>query len=314
MVQKIIVAEGIGAKGIQANDLTDLLKEKADKVKESVWTFPKSARGKARIEVNIVYPMAEFAKALETEGAYVIYELHSRYGQGPAFGDPPSAAGIGGSSVNPWGVHFRMGYDAIDVPCRGDLLMYSVHPTEYDLLSVAPDAFLPQGLKDAAAKAKAIEERRKAGKLTKTELNNPCDLEGAWRSLDACDPALAGKRSFLGEQPLKGRHYYAKTKEDYYTVVKVGSADLDKSPLKCAVLFMACCWSRQLYLGPLDRRRKAAKSKCKLYLLEDTVAASSGRNFVQAVFSGIDPTSATGGRSMVRILNGYEESGRIRIY
>jgi hypothetical protein len=314
MVQKIIVAEGIGARGIQADDLNNFLKKKALEVKESVWTYPKGARSKARFEVHIVYTLAEFTQALDTEGAYVVYELHSRYGQGPAFENPSAPASGSGSSTNPWGLHFRMGYDAINVPCENEILYYSVHPQEYDLLSTPTNAFLPQVLKDAATKAKEIEARRKAGKLTKAELDNPCDVEGAWRSLDKCAPDLAGKKSSRGEWPLKGRHYFAKTATDYYTAVKVGSADLEKSSLKCKVLFMSCCWSHQLYLAALDRRRKAVKSNCEFYLLDETVMASSGKNFVSAVFSGVDPTSAAGKKRMVRMLNSDKESGRVRAY
>src|SRR5262245_39468476 len=133
-VQKIIVAFGIEIRNhAEAAAMPPWLNEIADeKVRDKVWTYPKGAGTKARFEVDLVYTMDEFAKALDTEGAVVIYSGHSRDGQGPAFGPSipsswdPAKDGTyvpdkKSCPVNPWGVHFRMGYDATDIECVGDL-------------------------------------------------------------------------------------------------------------------------------------------------------------------------------------------------
>src|SRR5207245_5319329 len=112
MVQKIIVAAGIEIRDFQGSTLVAFLNANADPGKASVWTHPKGSGSKATREVRVVFTMAEFAAALDVEDAIVIYEGHSRYGQGPAFGpaSTPHVPDKKAFPINPWGVHFRMGY------------------------------------------------------------------------------------------------------------------------------------------------------------------------------------------------------------
>ena len=319
MAQKIIVASGIEIRDFQGSALPTFLNANADAGKGSVWTFPKGAGAKADFEVTVVFTMAEFKSALEADGAWVIYEGHSRYGQGPAFGDPNvgHVPDVKKYPANPWGIHFRMGYDATDTECVGDLLEHSVKPAEYDLPASPPKAFLPNALKSAAKRAQEVEDRRKKKKLTKIEVKAPCSIRGAWRSLDVCDATLADTETSRKERPLKGRHYYAfkpGPPKEYLTAVQVGSADLDKSPLKCAVLFMASCSSQVHFLEPLANRRKAVKSKCKFYMTAQVCSAFHARTFLQQVFKKHDPVSKRGSKVILKALNGERDSGSVGIY
>jgi hypothetical protein len=329
-VQKIVVAAGLEIRDFQGSKLLEFLNANADAGKGSMWTYPKGAGAKATHEVYVVYTMTEFANALEADNAYVIYEGHSRYGQGPAFGParpsslrpdehwvPDKAA----FPVNPWGVHFRMGYDATDTECIDDLVEHSVTPTEYDLVTASAKAFLPTALETAATRAKAVEKTIKAGKLKRTKL---CPVRGAWRSFDTCDPALAATTTARGDQPLKGRHYYAqkvrkkrkpkKPEDEFLTSVQVGSTDLDKSSLKCKVLFMASCSSHVHFFKPLKKRRKAVKSACKFYMTGMICSAFHGRNFIEQIFKGHDPTTNKGSKAILKALNGVANSGIVGIY
>lgn len=220
--------------------------------------------------------------------------------------------------INPWGVHFRMGYDATDTECVGDLLEHSVLPAEYDLTNAPKGAFLPDALDSAAASAKAIETARKKGRLTKAQLKSQCSIAGSWRLLDTCEKALAATKTARGDEPLKGRHYYArivsKPKDEFMTAVRVGSADLDKSTLACKVLFMASCSSHEHFFEPLDKRRKAVRSACKIYMTAHVCSTFNGRNFLKQVFKGLDPTAKKDIPKILKALNGDSDSGVIGIY
>lgn len=316
MAQKIIVALSIEIRDAQGKSLIDFLNKTADAGKGSVWTYPKGAGAKATFEVEVVFTMAEFAKALDTEGAYVVYNGHSRYGQGPAFGPPktPHVPDAKTFPVNPWGVHFRMGFDATDTECIGDLFEHSVTPTEFDLVTAPAKAFLPTALETAATNAKDADKTAKRAKTTPSKL---CPVPGAWRSLDICDGTLAARKTARGDQPLKGRHYYRhnlKPTNEYLTAVQVGSADLDKSSLKCKVLFMGSCSSRVHFFKALDRRRTAVKSACLFYLTGEVCSAAHGKNFVEQVFKGVDPTGKKGRLAMVKALNGFSDAGLVGFY
>lgn len=324
MVQKIIVAAGIEIRDFQGNTLLAYLNANADVSKASVWTYPKGAGAKATHQVEVVYTMAELATALDTQDAYVIYEGHSRYGQGPAFGpaNTPHVPDKKTFPTNPWGVHFRMGFDATDTECVGDLLEHSVNPAEYDLTAPPSKAFLPSVLEKAAIPAQTIAASQKAGKLSKTQKANPCSIRGAWRELNVCDAVLAASKTARGDEPLKGRHYYAKKvgvrkkipKDEYFTAVKVGSIDLDKSALKCTVLFMASCSSHVHFFKPLAKRRTAAKSACKFYMTGEVCSATHGKNFIEQVFKGHDPISKKGSKTILKALNGADDSGNVGFF
>lgn len=323
MSQLIVIAQGVEIRDAgQGTILQKFLADNCDLQGKphpdpNTWLFPKGAgAAKAGHEIRVVYDKADFAKALDTADAWVVYEGHSRYGQGPAFGPTgvPHVPDVAAFPVNPWGVHFRMGYDATDTECLGDLLEHSVSPLEYDLPAADPKAFLPEELRNAAKQAQA---QAKAITTKKIKAAAVCGLTGAWRSMDACQPKVAGTATARKETPLKGRHFYRqKTKPDeFLTAVRVGSADLDASSLKCRVLFMASCSSQVHFLDALDRRRKAAKSACALLLTGQVCATSHATTFLkQVLLKKRDPTKAKSLRRIVRALNGEAKSGLVGIF
>jgi hypothetical protein len=321
MAQKIVIAEGIEIRdSLQGATLLKFLNDKCDPKKGavSVWTYPKGASAKGIThEVEVVYTKAEFAKALDTADTFVVYEGHSRYGQGPAFGPAgtPEVPDAKKFPVNPWGVHFRMGYDATDTECIDDLVHHSVTPTEYDLTTSGATAFLPAALTTAAANAKA---RQKAIKAKKIAAVAACSTAGAWRLFDTCFAKLSTTTTARGDKPLKGRHFYnilPRKPPEFETSVQVGSADLDKSSLACKLLFMASCSSHVHFFEPLDKRRKAAKSKCKFLMTGLVCSASHANMFLeQVLIKGHDPISKTGSKAMVKALNGVSDSGIVNIY
>lgn len=324
MAQKIIVAAGIEIRDYQGKELERYLNANADKGKGNIWTYPKGAKTPSH-EVTLVFTAAELKTALDTDGAWVIYEGHSRYGQGPAFGDAGIAKVPDKAKypTNPWGVHFRMGYDATDTEAIDDLVEHSVVPAEYDLLASTATAFLPKALETAVKNAQGVEALRKKGKLTAQQKAAPCSIPGAWRSFDACWKDVAAIKTARGDEPLKGRHYYArkpnvnkgkKPPDEFLVSVKVGSADLDKVNLKCAVLFMASCSSHEHYFEPLTKRRKDAGSKCKFYMTAHICSAYHGRNFISEAFKGTDPASDKGAKAFLKTLNGEADSGSVGFY
>jgi hypothetical protein len=296
--------------------------------KTSVWTYPKGSAPKATFEVTVVFTAQELKAALDTTDAYVVYSGHSRYGQGPAFAPAgtPHVPDKKTFPVNPWGVHFRMGYDATDTEAVGDLVEHSVTPVEYDLTAVPAKAFLPKTLVNAAAGVKRIEDQRKKGKLTKAQLKSPCTIAGSWREFDTCWATFAKTATARGDTPLKGRHYYAyipnyeptplipKGRDEFFVAVTVGSSDLDTVSLKCKLFFMASCSSHEHFYASLKKRRIATKSSCKFLLTADINRASNARNFLEAIFKGYDPLTKTGSQAVLKLLNGYPEAGKIAMY
>jgi len=321
-MQKIVVASGIQIRDDLAMPLEAYLSANASMTGASVWRYPKGSRAKARYEVEVVYTMPEFAKALDTKGSYVIYEGHSRYGQGPAFGPAgiEEVPDVTAFPTNPWGVHFRMGYDATVTDCVDDLVGHSVTPTEYDLLAVPRGAFLPKGLPMAAQRAKLAAADVKAGRVKKKD---SCGARGAWRSFDVCAPSLAAITTARGDEPLKGRHFFRRLvgerkpaipADEFWTPVTVGSADLDASTLRCSVLFMASCSSHFHYFQPLDRRRRLVKSNCRFYLTAKPYSALHSPIFIAQVFKGHDPSTRHGSKVILAALNGVHDSGLVGVY
>jgi hypothetical protein len=318
MVRKIIVASGVGLRdNRQGQQLIGFLNDNADfnkKTKSLVWTYPKGSGAKVKFEVSVVFTAEEFAKALDTVDAYVVYSGHSRLGQGPAFGPAGTPDVPDKKDANPWGVHFRMGYDATYSEAIGDLLQHSVTPEEYDLTKAPDDAFLPKSLRSAVPWVKEVEDRlKKRVKLSKNGLKDPCTIQGSWRAFDTCQAALAKTVTARKDMPLAGRHYYngSATPKDFYVSVKVGSADLAAVSLKCALLFMASCSAFDHYYEPLKRRRQEAKSSCKFMLMQDSSTASHARNFLDLIFRGFDPLSEAGLIAVLDGLHGYPGAGMI---
>ncbi len=319
MKQVIIIAQGIEIRDVgQGIQLQDFLKAQCDLQKGALWTYPKGAKGNHTHEVRVVYDMTEFTKALDTPDIFVVYEGHSRYGQGPAFGpaNTPKVPDKKTFPINPWGVHFRMGYDATDTECVGDLIHHSVIPMEYDILTSSTKAFLPGKLAEASRNAKT---QQKAIATKKIKTKAICGTRGAWRLFDSCHPALAVTTTSRGDQPLKSRHYFErlsqKPNDEYLTAVKVGSADLDKSSLKCKLLFMASCSSHVHFYKPLNIRRKAIKSACKFLLTAQVCATTHAKTFLEQVLvKGRDPTTQKGMKMLLKALNGVSQSGIVGIY
>ncbi len=326
MAQTIIIAQGIEIRDVgQGTILQAFLKKQCDPKKSPAatggansWTFPKGAAAKATHEVQVVYEQTAFAKALDTADAFVVYEGHSRYGQGPAFGPAgtPKVPDKKTFPVNPWSIHFRMGYDATDTECIGDLVHHSVLPAEYDLTTSGAKAFLPSALVAAAGNAQA---KQKAMKAKKVKASAVCGLGGAWRLFDTCQTALSGTTTARGDQPLKGRHFYArlpqKPDDEFLTAVQVGSADLDKSSLKCPLLFMASCSSHVHFYKPLDKRRKAVKSASRFLMTGQVCATSHATTFLEQVMvKSHDPLTKKGMKALLKALNGVSQSGIVGIY
>lgn len=326
MAQTIIIGQGIEIRDVgQGTILQAFLNKQCDPKKipaasgdANSWTFPKGAGAKATYEVQVVYEQTAFAKALNTADAFVVYEGHSRYGQGPSFGPAgtPKVPDKKTFPVNPWSIHFRMGYDATDTECIGDLVHHSVSPTEYDLTTSGAKAFLPGALVVAASNAQANQKTIKAKKI---KVGAVCGLRGAWRLFDTCQTKLATTATARGDQPLKARHFYAqlprKPEDEFLTAVHVGSADLDKSSLKCPLLFMASCSSHVHFYKPLDKRRKVVKSKIKFLMTGQVCAASHATTFLEQVMvKGHDPLTKKGMKALLKALNGVSQSGIVGIY
>lgn len=325
MTQLVVVAQGIEIRDEPASsDLQDLLTASCDRKgaapaagAANTWLYPKGPAARATHEIQVVYEQAALATALDTPDALVVYEGHSRYGQGPAFAPSgtPTIPDKKAFPVNPWGVHFRMGYDATDTECVDDLLHHSVTPTEFNLLRAPASSFLPAELQSAAAQAKAQATRIKAAR---TRAGATCGLGGAWRAMDVCEPARAATVTSRGDVPLKGRHYYrhrTRRPEEFFTAVAVGSADLRKSSLACRLFFVASCSSHVHFFEPMTRRRKAAKSRCTFLLTAQVCSSSHARTFLrQVLLKRRDPTTARGLKAIVRALNGEIDSGLVGIY
>jgi hypothetical protein len=326
MAQLIVIAQGIEIRELgQGINLQSFLTTNCDRKgtapapgANNTWLYPKGSGAKATHEIRVVYELADLAAALDIAGAFVVYEGHSRYGQGPAFG-PEGVTHVPDKTkfpVNPWGVHFRMGYDATDTECIGDLVEHSVVPVEYDLTSASATGFLPDALLTAIANVQAQERRIRAWK---TKPKDVCGLRGAWRSMDVCQPALATNKTARDDLPLKGRHYYVHrdrtTPAEFLTAVKVGSADLDKATLACKVFFMASCSSKVHFHSALVRRRNAAKSACQFLLTGEVCTTSHGTTFLkQVLLKRLDPTSVRGMKQIVMALNGERQSGNVKVY
>jgi hypothetical protein len=324
-MQLIVIAQGIEIREFDGMILQAFLTTHCDRNgpapppgENNTWFYPKGAGAKATHEIRVVYKMADLAAALDIDDAFVVYEGHSRYGQGPAFG-PEGVTHVPDKKkfpVNPWGVHFRMGYDATDTECIGDLIEHSVVPAEYDLTIADPSGFLPAALVTATANVQTKEKRIKA---KKSKAKDVCALSGAWRSMDVCEPALSAKKTARDDLPLKGRHYYVhkdrKKPEEFLTAVTVGSADVDKAKLACTVFFMASCSSKVHFHAALVRRRKATKSTCRFLLTGDICATSHATTFLkQILLKKRDPTSKAVMDKIVDALNGEPESGNVSVY
>jgi hypothetical protein len=310
VTQQIIVLFGIEIRDGFSQDTEAFLKANCDAktAASNTFTFPKGAGSKADYEVQVKYELADFVTALNTPGAVVVYSGHSRYGQGPAFG--PAKIGempdVKKFPVNPWGVHYRMGYDATDTKCIADLMRHSTLPKEYDLPSAASSAFLGDGLSAAATTARTIPRPG-------------CRTSGAWREFNVCQSARSVTETARGDFPLLDRSYYSQTREsgrdEFTTAVTVGSADLDKSTLPGKLLVMGSCSSKVHFRAALDRRRQAAKSNCMFMLTAQVCYVDLAQEFLwQVLVNKLDPTTLVGMLKIVKQLNRLSGSGLVGLY
>lgn len=326
MVQVIVIAHGIEIRDVSPfNTLQAFLAANCDRKgpapaagANNTWLYPKGSGARATHEIRVVYAMNDLAAALDLADAFVVYDGHSRYGQGPAFGPEgvPRIPDKTAFPVNPWGVHFRMGYAATDTECVGDLLGHSVLPVEFDLTTADPKGFLPSALVTATGNAQAQQKKIKA---RKTKPADTCSLGGAWRAMDVCEPALAATKTTRDDKPLSGRHFYVhnsrSTPEEFLTSVKVGSGDLDKATLACSVFFVASCSSKVHFHAALVRRRKAAKSGCRFLLTAQVCSAEHAKAFLkQVLLKKRDPTAAGDLKRIVKAINGEPDPGIVGVY
>jgi len=203
-------------------------------------------QGKREFSIQIVFSKKAFLQALDTPDAIVIYDGHSRFGQGPAFVEK---SGVGQCPTkqdfpnNPWEDHVRMGWDVIAVTVEAEIMHHCTNPKEY--AGKAVPTFAPQNVRYFVYKANKNKPNCKSGEISKRKL------------LD-CFPDKAREKNGRGDQTLIDRHYWLATAKpvDSFTLVEAGAADLRKSKLSCQVLFMNSCSSREHYFCSLAARKR----------------------------------------------------------
>ena len=301
MSQVVIVAFGCEIRDFHYNTkAVKLLNDRAKVTKPDVWLFQDKAKG-LDLEIRVVYTKAEFAAALDLDGAIVVYNGHSRFGQGPAFGPArlSHCPDVQAFPVNPWEDHFRMGYDAIEIPCIEDIFEHCTNPTEIAKGKPKTDLFVPghvQRLLDRAL-----------GRGT------ACRTAGARRSLLKCFPKVASQANGRGVQSLKTRDFWFTTHRDteFHTIVNVGAKDLAKAKLKCKVLFMNSCSSKVHFYRALKRRKRAAKSRCVFYMTHEVCPGDTTTIFLRLLMDGHDPLTRRGKRKFVKEMNGDPGAGNV---
>jgi hypothetical protein len=192
-----------------------------------------------------------------------------------------------------------------------EVLKHGTNPTEYPHTKAPKGAFLAGSVKrlfDRAATA-----------------GTACKTQGARRTFNGCEPAMANSPNCRGVKSLETRHFYIKRTEtdeddksvqftEHYCLVSVGAADLAKSSLRCKVLFLNSCSSAGHYLRALRRRKKEAKARTVLYLTWRTAYMSLSRAtniFVEGVLKdGIDPAKRNGMTRLVKRMNGQTKKSR----
>ena len=325
MPTKIFLAYGLHFRDTDWLDAFELLVDRCDEIagEQDAFVFPSGSK-KPKYEIRALFDKAGFAKALDEKDAVVVFDGDSRLGQGPSFG----AERVGrvpdknAFPANPWGGHYRMGYDAVETYAHADLLEHSVLPDEWDLSQIPVKAFIPVSLVYAAGKVQAAE---KSFRTNRANAVARCRTEGAWRRFADCYRKLEQTTTARGEQPLLGRHYHRSEREaglgmeevqdDFATPVKVGSSDLDKSRLAGKLLVMASCSSHFHFFAPLDRRRKAVGSRCRFLLTAHVCTANLPVAFLENVLQhGMDPTTDAGMKALADALSGVPGSGAVQVY
>ena len=296
----IVIAFGCQIRDVKYHgDLVTYLNKIAKSTGTSVWSYPPA--GPTRT-IELVYTKAEFAAALDKKDAIVVYDGHSRIGQGPAFGPAklPECPDKATYPTNPWDDSFRMGFDLADIDCIGDIIHHGTSPKEYALPPSSKGVFASRG------QIAILDGAIAAGKAK-------CSKEGAWRELKVCYPKAANTANCRKETPLANRHYFkAHTGGiEFDTLVAVGDADLVKTSLACAVLFMNSCSSKRHFYPALQRHKKAVKSGCTFYVTAEVCSAATSIDFLKAVLAGKDPVKDAKG--FLKTMNGRRGSGFISV-
>ena len=282
-------------------DLIEYLNNNAtpDSSKANHWSFDLTKK-KIKYNLRIVFTKSDFQKALDEKDAFVVYDGHSRYGQGPAFGPSnldhcPSKTTY---PTNPWEDNYRMGWDTIKVPCEDEILNHCTNPTEFPHKKAPKKLFARRSIKTMLEKS--------SKRSDKCKQSNP-----AKRKLLKCYPTIARKRNGRGEQTLLRRHYWEKTSSDFSTLIQVGNEDLKKVSLRCKVLFMNSCSSKWHFYYALKRQKKTKRSKCAFYMTRRVCSASTTEIFIKSLFAGHNPTSKKGSKKFLKAM-GISDSGLIQ--
>jgi hypothetical protein len=257
-------------------------------------------------DIWIVFDKESFLEALDIPGVYVIYDGHSRYGQGPCF-DPLGAITESNycpdldayKDNNPWGDNVRMslgreGKGFVVTPCIEDILSHCTNPLEKETRG---QVFHCRGRRGC--------RHHPQSRLIKKRL------------LASCCPDVENLKNVWGDKTLLGRHFWRTRlcpvedvnlptahlpsaitgqRESYYTEfmtrVEVGNEDLSVSDLKCSVLFMNSCRSKIHFFPALRKQSIEKRSKCVFYLTYRLVYAHAENTkvFVKSVLEGCDPT------------------------
>jgi hypothetical protein len=299
-VADIFIAFGCEIRdGKNHTEVVDYLNANATSASASTWTYPKKSPVHT---IEMIYTKASFAAALDRKDAIVVYDGHSRIGQGPAFGPAgvPTCPDKATYPANPWADSFRMGFDIADTECVGDILHHAINPTQYTLPASTKGVFASKGLIEIVDKAIT------AGKAK-------CSTPGGWRELSVCAPKIAATASCRGDTPLASRHYWRAHKggKEFDTLVTVGDADLAKTKLACAVLFMNSCSSKKHFFRALARHKKKVKSSCVFFVTADVCSGQTTKPFLQAVLGGKDPQKDV--KSILKRLNAVRASGFISL-
>ncbi|NHZ91102.1 hypothetical protein F2P45_19065 [Massilia sp. CCM 8733] len=295
----IIVAYGCELRDASIHkDLLAFLNAQATSAGTDKWTYPQTSPSH---NIHLTYTKAGFAAALNKPHAVVIYDGHSRIGQGPVFGPSglPRCPGKSAYAVNPWADNFRMGYDFAEIDCIGDIMHHGTNPTEFKLPSSSKGVFASKDMN------KILERAIGAG--------TKCGTRNAWRLLSACVPKVAAQVNCRGETPLAKRHFWRSRAHDreFDTLVAVGDADLRKSKLACEVLFMNSCSSKRHFLAALRRQKAAAKSHCVFYVTAEVCSANTTLTFLKAVLAGTKV--ATSAKAILIKMNGMSGAGFISL-
>jgi len=324
-VQNLRIAFGIQAREtLSKEELIKYLENLPDVVDNGNHCYEYKKNDKI-YDIRVIFTKKEFLEALELPGAIVIYEGHSRYGQGPAFVKEEKVGVCADISefphYNPWEDHVRMGWDVVETPCVQDILRHGTNPIEYT--KTENPKFSSARVKKILRKASKNEKRKVKCSFhkifKKRRINDP-----RARTND-CYPSIA-KITGCREISLIGRSYWRsrprtkkekeKFREDieieFFTLVEAGPSDLKKSKLQCSVLFVKSCSSIKHFFCALRLRRKELQKErrdrekpCVFYLtkIRSWSASFSPLLFVKMVLAGKNPTRKKDAKLICKKLN-----------